>query len=709
MRSRNIFIFAVILIISIPAMIASGFSPTTEWWRPLRTDDGQSSVFIDEMSANFGATFAVTKTYAAGDARATLTGDMDHDDEIELLYINPVSQYVRFLTVGESSVTLENEFDLGGRINATSILGNIDSDVYYEIASIVNNTNLTVYSYNGTNIIVQCNLAIPGGIATWPALLDGDTIIVGNSTNGLQYMVLRFAGSDVCYLESAQKITASTVAFNNIFNRFRIAPLTKDLDGDGEDDVVMACDIDNDGNEGICVLDSGNFNPGWFGGGYYDDLGGAIGAKIAGFTAENMDGTGESEICVTYYGTSGGAANDAFLTCFELDRNPYLNTYVYNVAAGTTVLSNPVMIDINRDDYNDLCVVGSIGGPASFISCYSMHNKTEERILYYDIGATTVLSSGTQISGADLNNDGVGDIVAASYLFYIDGGTVVGSVYDTISTSAISSISDVDNDGFLDIMRQWTNNIRIDSSNATNLPPTINSSLAYGGFLGWYDSPVCINTTITFNAYDNSVYAYSNYWNDIPIEYERIRSDCGGLIAETYGDYDGSNPIFSCFFNRTGIYPVFLCLEDGSNVDYTGACNAIPIMVSVIQGVSGTTCNLPSEYIDTYQEIVDLGTTPSTTYSQTQGEAIEETIDYITYGSVRLKFIIGAVFMILILGGIASLGIQNALVYAIIAVLCTIGNVMLTLWPVYVLLIVAIMMLLVLLIGKFIASGSNGG
>jgi hypothetical protein len=233
-----------------------------------------------------------------------------------------------------------------------------------------------------------------------------------------------------------------------------------------------------------------------------------------------------------------------------------------------------------------------------------------------------------------------------------------------------SLISDISGDFSNELIRSKAGKTSIIFSQPINMnevPTSITfaSNTIHGGFFGYYQGDVCLNTTVTFRAQECIGDLTScNYYNSNN-EKERLRVDCGNGQINT-GSFSTSSPFVTCYYNETATEEVILYIQSESNPDTLNVNNAnTPIELSII--------NSPSCNGAVYSQPVLIGnpfdsgnnqppTEPVTPPSENGGTGT--TFDTSIFGVVQdnIKLIVAMIIIITIVGTMASNGIRNPVI-----------------------------------------------
>jgi len=309
----------------------------------------------------------------------------------------------------------------------------------------------------------------------------------------------------------------------------------------------------------------------------------------------------------------------------------------------------------------------------------------------------------------------------------IDGKLIAGDLYndtfDGNEDSAIitlpqsnSIIADIDDDGADEIINFGTAAVLIYKADFDNQPPNLYNNISYGGYYG-YMNPVCLNSTITFFAAECGSFADCNYDNDLSNDQERIVSNCGtnpdgtqttSLAANTEnGAYSIAEPEFSCYYNNTGTFRVRLYLQDTANDDDFTVYNTDTILITVIDGISGSTCNILDTQITAPSD--QEADEEESEAAQQADDAIEDTWGVLFGTSLSMRLLAAMGIIIAIMVSIAG-ATKGAAIPTIVG--GVIGFIMVTflgLVPPWIFLLGLVSMVLLLIMVKFILPSPGGG
>ena len=297
------------------------------------------------------------------------------------------------------------------------------------------------------------------------------------------------------------------------------------------------------------------------------------------------------------------------------------------------------------------------------------------------------------------------EVITAYGYWNIDGSTMTVTNISAWYNSTFTSVGDLNSDYSLDLIYQNGAAAYMKTITYSNTPPTLNNTLDYGGYYG-YMNPVCVNTTATFNAHECTlaVPLACNYVNDNEFDEERLVTDCGITGAATNGSWNIDAPSFSCYYNTTGTYNVQIYLQDDRNVGDMTQYNTLSIPIVVMNGVPGVTCNIAST---TITSPIDQGAGGGAGSAQIDA-AIDSTMGILFGTSTKVKAIVGIGLVIGICAGVAA-STGSGFAVAIAGILGLILVTAIGFISAYILILGLVGGVLMLIISKFVAGGSDGG
>jgi hypothetical protein len=587
-----------------------------------------------------------------GNSYQPIVYDWDSDNITE--YITSMNNILYIYTISSSgSLILENSFNMGATQNSNGQI--VDSSDNYLIIGF----GTTIYSllYNGSSLNKSINNTLNS------ATMSG--IKCASATNTCYW----FSGSN---LSVANPFDLSTMTQTTNFTGKTFItdpPVLMDSDADGVYEIITGM-ITNTASHQLAVIDSSTLSlDTTFSTDGLVTLSGASGVltyavnHVIGYDLVNGFGL---EICVLFQGENADAQLDAWLNCYDFAGNLLLhNMIVDDNAPGVPAMGNLFLADIDGVDSLDVCAY-SFEETSSYpvIKCFNGFDGSFDQVgSTLTISNTNNFSTSAILTSADMNNDGLYDIIGGNNILFSNG-----SIFTSLLISSSASLSsnsvpvDINDDGLLEVCGSSTSETFCASSIVINSPPTLYTNLSHSGYIGYYSNP-CLNTAVTFYAEQNDV--NTNYYNDIVSDTERLVSNCGqnvdGSKSSSYttnllnGTYDLSSPSFSCVYNQSGLFNVRLYLQDNRNTGDYSQYNTDPITLNVIDGISGVSC-------DTIIVLVPEEVTPPTT---TNGSTFGEDI---TGGSLTYKTIL-ALILVIALIIVASKYTSNALAVCAVGIL----------------------------------------
>jgi hypothetical protein len=636
------------------------------------------------QDTTYFSTWNGTSTYseiALGVDMQPIVSDWDNDGIMELIFSNNQVLYIYTLN-NLGGLTLENSFNMGATQDAP---GYMFDNISNKFLIIPFGTTLYSLRYNGSALDKTIN-----------------STITSSTTSGVT--CIKLGGGQACYMEvGAKNITEynpltglglehnfSAYNFNGnyILGQSKHSLDMADIDQDGDYEIMVPCNVAI-GNAGLCVIDRatmamkttfsgdgyvGIINVGSFVAGYY--LGYPVSWNfIQGFGLETCmsslntgTGGGSSIYCFDYTGTSVGGGSLA--------------------PGGSNVATTDIVIaDINTSNSGfEVC-----GGVTTF-SCFNGWEGTfVSAITPFNIGAVQQYP----YTSADMNHDGKSEILFNNSFYTSTGGRT--SISSNINQLSNMVAVDMNGDSILDVCGQYTGETFCATTNvAVNAIPTLTNGLTRS-----YGNPVCNGTTLRYSAKE---YSYStgrttdndDYYNDGVVDQEFLVADCYGNGSLTNGSLSLSAPTVDCVYNAPGTYYAKVYLLDNHNLgDFTQYKN---IVVQVISGVSGSTCDSTTNVIENPSApiVTTLATPSDVTNSWTT------LFSWLTGGNTSAKLLIGFILLMFVMVGtavgLARLGV-NGSALSILALLASgIGFIILTmigLFPVWILVLLLLVLSLI--------------
>ena len=641
--------------------------------------------------------------------------DIDNDGLTEIII--STGNYLQILEWNSDSLILDDEYLNSGSLRSMmSLLPDVNNNGYYEIAGVFGTTNITIFEYNGTSInVLYTNSTNNYNIQSGLRCINhtGNITCYASAWNGTYAGIIEFNTEN-------GEMSAINLSTNNIFDTtwgIYSSPPAYDVNRDGNIDIVFIADYDDDSYEGYVIYDVTS-----------QTLISTISevnsyAIITMIGIENIDGGGDYELIISWNYNPAQVNGYSAITVFDWD--------------GTEIWENEVFDDAGGYDlYNTGFAIGNIDGTGNLEVCAgairtSLFQFTKIKCFDIETGKIrfTWGTDGHKINNgmpsfpvmADMDSDGKDEIIFHESYFNLDINYTLNNINIIVnpdeSYDRHPALADINGDGLLDICETEATTTFCSLSTAENLPPTINESYNYGGFTANYDytSPICVNTTIIFEGLQGTD---GNYNNDFDADQERIVTNCG-FHNEThesigtqyssylgYGDYSYINPSFSCYYNNTGTYRVRLYLQDNQNTDDYNVYQNDIIIIRVIDGEEGVTCNDPPITL----EDLESGTS-ATSQEDSTNDAIETTLGSlfgVGSGSDMLKMIIGLAIIIGIIVMTAQHGITNGTALLIIGIISMLMVTFIGLIPLAIFIIFSIITFFIFLLSKTLGTGPGG-
>lgn len=544
------------------------------------SNDNQNIGAEDTYSAEFDSTKVFTSIPDGANFQPLLV-DVDNDSRMDV--IGSDGDYLKIWELSGGVLVLKDELDFGATQTAMfDVIPSYDSDDYTDIISVFG-TNVSIWEYTGsafeitksyTAIVRTAPICVNTTHSQQIACFWGDND--GNMTsilwNGTAWEDMEswgtYNGTDVFTTNNGLKETAPIY----------------DIDRDGADEIVYICDYNNDGQEGICVVDISSlsaFDTYFSTDGVIDNL--APNSKPHAPVIYNLDGAGDSEIIVTYNETTG---QDGYLVVYKANGDDYISAFkvLDSGSADRVYISNPVVSDsVNDifDDNEDICVfvIGEDVGYSNdrygikcyddegdqtfeYVSGYSANND----LIFYAKGGTiataNVLDNSAESGGRDTY-----EIIVGGAMLSLDAVNIPDAIQPLLNISVASStesssnvaVGDLNSDYSADICGMRAGNVYCTYMSVDNEPPELSEIQINTG------NPVCVGETIIFSAVENT-----DYTNDHSYDTERIIVKFNSNSSQYSGAYSSTNPTLSFEVPATtGSYSLTIYLEDLINAGDT--------------------------------------------------------------------------------------------------------------------------------------------
>lgn len=757
--------FLLLLLLMVGAVVASA-DPLWMNYQHSGDNAGQTEAARGDWE-NFTNRAPQSVSFPIGDTSQPLVGDVDNDGTQEFFVTG--QNYVDLIHINSSisttSVITTNiiaEHNNRGVNQVQPALWKNPVDGKTSWVTIVNNT-IQAYRYTDeTPLAFSFTASFP------PTVLKGCTVWDGikcsqSSNNCYALCENKSLGGLLAYkfAMTTNTTTTSNITFALLRNT-SVGQITQpfalgDINNDGTEDLVFGCDANQNGIFGVCVIDSGsmNYNSYFNGNGVFDDLTRSFNSEAPGTyyggefitspVIANLDTIGDSEIIVGRIAAANslsgacteGQINAIGMTALRASGSVYWNTTFVNalnkyfgcngITLGEQHPSQPFISTMNNTlevcmshnhafsggNRSDGCVLGTTG------AVRLTKNGTGQAIPIYASSGLSFLRNAT-------THD---DYVLLGQFLYSVNQTgqfgvmnQIGTV-DSFDSTGSSIASDVTNDGNIDLINAINSQTTVaylqSSATVTNDSlPVLNTSMRNGGYYGWFNGPICKGTTQTYRATKcPGTGSGCNYNNDLGSNAERLTTNCG-TGTTTQGAFNLTTPAVSCLYNNTGTFSVTIYLQESTHAQDLSQFNPDPIIVNVIDGVPGSTCNIPSSFVATPGAV---GNTQSQTAQQQQiDNNIASVTDLILGSTFTLKFLVGLILAVLFAAGAVNLIYGRAeqrsagthISPVMVLIFFVIGLAIVTLFgmiPPYILLFLLIAMALVMMLAKFVVTGREPG
>lgn len=694
-RKLSLCLILTFFITALPALA----SYTEEWGE--YQDDATNRGFINDLIGHYEGTGTTFSISAGTDNMQPLVASL-----------NGSSERYTLITEGNYLRAYDDELNLIDEITANPTtpltLTEISSNTYILLG---NTTNALAYQWNGTQFIISDNQSLSG--RNW----TGSAVKCRPDNTTACYFV--DTHSDVCEWGVGTGVSCTTAVNESTENTNVRYPAIEDIDRDGGDELVY---LYNSTLMKLAVFDitSDALDTGFSADGLQTlTTCNAVHNYGSSPMLINVDGAGDTEIVIGKTGATSGTSSNC-LEILRSDGTAYPNFPVaYNRAHANAIdwtrPSSTATCDFGNVNY-DFCVWGkhykTTAGNAPITDMLSCWNENGTLTVSIDTDWLDFGVSDTEVGGlacADMDGDGQHEIVTPKAIYEDDDTTLVNLSGTT--TSHQLALSDMNLDNSLEIILSKTSSTLLSYSNFSNEPPTLNNSLSYGGYYNYYN-PVCVNTTITFKAQETGGVLNGNYENDGSADTERLATNCGqddggypNTDPDTFldnGTFDLSNPTYDCYYNVTGSFPVRIYLQDEFNTEDYSQYNSLIIPLTVIDGVPGTTCNVPGTFVGDPEDQTTVSADPLGI-----DEDIDATLGTLFGSTYKIKLVAGA-------GISLACGIRGAQLAGVVgfvggSLVCFIMTTFLGLMPAWIFVLFIISLVLMLILGRHIIGGGGGG
>lgn len=601
-------------------------------------DHPTSRGFVHDLSSTWDDSPEFTASVASGSLHQPLVADFDGDG-------NPnVMQFIdNFLVVFEGNEAGDAAFNdiafalIGNSSQTEPALWENPSTGQVHWVTIANNqfwdytwtggTNDPTYMTTNTSILDTCN--------RWAGLkcVDDSCYALCENTASVRTRAFRFN-------MTSGEITAGINLTNGSTNvRLKTNGATAITTvGSAGPIIGFACDANGDGQYGVCAVKGRTLdfdttfssdgiidqiqtntnqaeaisNPVWM-----SDSGAGLEFMVIAYQKTATCGAlgSNKDPCVSVYTRSG---TNSWTTCADsLAACPSSNTFLCCSNGLTTdnqFLSQPFVATVD-DDFK-ICLSQSsfttAVGTRALIGCLDATDGSRDTNRSFGIvSATSTNFFGSPWSSGQIVNNFAftsSHNESDDYLYF--GNIIVTnhSMTTTVNLSStitanqeMASFYDVDGAGNGDILTSGTTVTRVlfqVGEAEINDPPTLFQNMTSSGYYGYYTGPICKGTTITYRAQEcPGVGSGCNYNNDLSDDTERLKTDCG-YGNTTTGSFAATQPTVNCLYNTTGTFSTTIYLQDDANPSDLSQYNTESIIINVIDGIPGSTCNLPSGYVN---------------------------------------------------------------------------------------------------------------
>lgn len=463
-----------------------------------------------------------------------LVSDVDNNGKNEIIIFSG-----NYLKLFDNKLSLLDEKFVGNLLGQPTVF-NIDNDLFKEIIFISNISGADyffAYEYNNTNFnhefnFTVANRGIGAGIKCTGIGNTNACIFMDNA----QYI-------HIVNLSSKTDSSYKTSSYNDTMEKI---PAIGDLHGNGSLTAVFWFDKNNDNDYGLLAFDilgrdlDFSFNRS----GIADDIVTPYGARFAlkghpVLADLNNDNKLEIAVSVFYDDTPNNAmAQDWFTELFvynssgkklfsKCELNTILNNGCNDASSETSQWegTNPFVLDSDNNGIDDICFIKDKKSWGYFknmtISCY---NYPGSKILDSEIipPASTIKTAAT----ADMNGDGVMDIITENNIYYKNGS----SFYSHNFGYNFAIPADIDGNGRLDLLLSKSSltkvfidelgiieakNVSIaplipSSGNSLSCSWAITGSGALNANVSWYKNDVLYSTENNIECNNGSVCSVLN-------------------------------------------------------------------------------------------------------------------------------------------------------------------------------------------------------
>lgn len=694
----------ILLIFSIFLLIIPFISASSDW--PYYLKYYNNNGFQDPTYHGYLDDNLTVSTMGYGNASAMplpVSADFDGDGRNEMIVASGTTIRILYDDNGTLMTLDERTF----RPNSNFLALDADGDGSYEIVT-TNTTHVVLLKYENSMINVTDSEEITNQQTAFACKNISGNIGCYMANNTVLYEYNPTAKNISTY-DHVMRYTIGTGDRAN-YGRW-ITPVIEDLDRDSKYDFIAPADVDADGIEGWTAVSLDDFSNTTV---VADSASGNL-KYTHNLLVYNLNNAGDSEVCVSI--DTYNQQDAVSIRCFKSDGTSY-GTGAGSPAGGGFVpwSAGLIMCDITGTSRKELCASGLVatGTYVPYLYCFDVYSDTLTSVLSSAMprayGSSIHLMD--QITCGDVDGDSDEDIIFPTFMRF-SGTNTTKNITITLPNSpsfpvyGIMFPVDSNEDGRLELFGMAGSYSYLVSPPAyDNTPPELYNNLSYGGYGNnyGYDTPICVNSTVTFSAQECGGIASCNYDQDVSTDQERIVSDCGISGNDDNGTWSGANPTFQCYYNSTGVYSVRLYIEDDKNIGDETQFNTQSITMNVINGTPGVTCNI----IDG----VDPGETGD---SETEGDSSEidnagtDFFNLLTGNNANSKLLIA----IILIGGILTMvyvRTHSNMISMLAGLAMLIGCVAFGLFPIWILLLMLVTALIIIvLVWVVMKNNSSGG
>jgi len=584
-----------------------------------------------------------------GELVQPLVIDLDNDTVREIIIHDSTFLQIYHYDRTEGLILMNAQSTVDDAVGQISVIAFNETDHPYIVGAYENDAGssdeIIVHKYDSGTISVVMNRTIGTGV----------TIRTG-------LRCLNYSGTTACYFGAWDGVNSSIGIYSLTWNNYALydvsgvdifsidndgadrratnVPLIWDLDKDGQLEVILISDQNNDEDEGFIVWDIVSASTDCS----VDDISTNLNdAYIAGLTVTNAgSATSQFEACLEdcwdnywfavtsqfqtfvcemecnfkfWSSTYGGGTSDVVVS-YSLEENygstvashSYLNLYNSNCGlsdsvrtvtdpefAFTTTVSNVLYQDFVGDDNWEYCIIGRLtndgGNDETVIKCFD-----EDFLdLIFEWGTGFGLDNDdlfideySTIIGANMDTDTKMEIIVGGAIISLHDDNTTTYVNTTPYASSVARfvlpvVADLTDDRNVEIIGQSTDRIYVSSSTYENQPPSISL------FRRNAQNPICVKDSTT----ELTIWADANlgdYTNDGAEDRERLIVEFPNGTMYV-GDYHLSKPTVTFKWNQTGTYDILVYIQDEFNPDvFTDYVDTVQLIYSSNENI----CNEPS-------------------------------------------------------------------------------------------------------------------